>query len=185
MKKFGNVQPFRAFFIGQLIRDSLAKTATTTTKARRVFITVTRQRAGSIGARPDQYCCAMGGTHLDSGTTGSLHLVDLVRSLVRSEDIFSVEHEADWLPADVGAPEWWADNGCWADSLMQPPKRVCLEERSPKREADDAGSPGPSPLVVPVAPRLEWLGGLGGGGGTRMRAHLVGTGGMRPPEGGD
>ncbi len=127
----------------------------------------------------------MGGTHLDSGTTGSLHLVDLVRSLVRSEDIFSVEHEADWWPTDVGAPEWWADNGCWADSLMQPPKRVCLEERSPKREADDAGSPGPSPLVVPVAPRLEWLGGLGGGGGTRMRAHLVGTGGMRPPEGGD
>ena len=137
------------------MRNSLAKTATTTTKARRVFITVTRQRAGSIGARPDQYCCAMGGTHLDADTAGSLHLVDLVRSLVRSEDIFSVEHEADWFPADVGAPEWWADNGCWADSLMQPPKRVCLEERSPKREADDAGRPGPSPVAVPVALNLK------------------------------
>ena len=97
----------------------------------------------------------MGGTHLDSGTAGSLHLVDLVRSLGRSEDICSVEHDADWCPADVGAPEWWADNGCWADSLMQPPKRVCLEERSPKREADDAGSPGPSPVVVPVALNLK------------------------------
>lgn len=97
----------------------------------------------------------MGGTHLDADTAGSLHLVDLVRSLVRSEDIFSVEHEVDWFPANVGAPEWWADNGCWADSLMQPPKRVCLEERSPKRETDDAGSSGPSPVAVPLALNLK------------------------------
>ena len=97
----------------------------------------------------------MGGTHLDADTAGSLHSVDLVRSLVRSEDIFSVEHEADWFPADVGAPGWWADNGCWADSPMQPPKRVCLEERSPKREADDAGSPGLSLVAVPVALNLK------------------------------
>ena len=78
----------------------------------------------------------MVGTRLDADTAGPLHLIDLVRSLVRSEDIFSVEHEADWFPSDDdGENGCSAGNGRWVDSLMQPPTRLCLEERSPQREA--------------------------------------------------
>ena len=89
----------------------------------------------------------MVGTRLDADTAGPLHLIDLVRSLVRSEDIFSVEHEADWFPSDNdGENGCSAGNGRWVDSLMQPPTRLCLEERSPQREAHD-----PGPLQAAVA----------------------------------
>jgi len=104
----------------------------------------------------------MVGTRLDADTAGPLHLIDLVRSLVRSEDIFSVEHEADWFPSDDdGENGCSAGNGRWVDSLMQPPTRLCLEERSPQREAsrklfflpvfEPCPDAGPGPLQAAVA----------------------------------
>lgn len=90
----------------------------------------------------------MADTPLDADTAGPLHLIDLVRSLVGSGNVVSMEHEAA-LPSlgDDGENGCWAHNGSWADSLMQSRTCVCLEDRRPQRGAGDAG-PGPAAVAL-------------------------------------
>ena len=93
-----------------------------------------------VTGEPGTRFAAMGDTHLESEAAGPARLVDLVRSLVGSSSIFSVEHDCFLGDGDGdgnGDTECWSDNA--ADCLEQVRRRVCPIEHSPRKEAHRAG----------------------------------------------